>query len=307
MTAQFDNIGGLKPQAAVKSAGVVVGRVESITFDDKNFQASVTLALESRYSFPKDSSLKILTSGLLGEQYIGIEAGADEKNLAAGDTITSTQSAVVLENLISQFLYSKAADGQLAARRQPTRNETTTIHSPSLCKAGSPVQLGAALLARLSCARAARPAPTPIRATRSSPSTAACRSFNERVDDAVLKPVATAYSEVLPSPVRTGVNNFFGNLSDVWSLRQQRAAVQAAGQRPKLHALQRQHDLRPRRHAGHRQRSRHRAPQRRLRPDAGPLGRADRAVPGAAAARPVDGARHGGAAGRLPGRPVSTT
>ncbi|MCU4119681.1 outer membrane lipid asymmetry maintenance protein MlaD [Variovorax sp. N23] len=111
VTARFDNIGGLKPQAALKSAGVVVGRVESITFDDKNFQASVTLSLQNRYSFPKDSSLKILTSGLLGEQYIGIEAGAEEKNLQQGDVITSTQSAVVLENLISQFLYSKAAEG----------------------------------------------------------------------------------------------------------------------------------------------------------------------------------------------------
>jgi phospholipid/cholesterol/gamma-HCH transport system substrate-binding protein len=111
VNARFDNIGGLKPQTAVKSAGVVVGRVESITFDDKNFQANVTLALQSRYSFPKDSSLKILTSGLLGEQYIGIEAGAEEKTLQAGDTITATQSAVVLENLIGQFLYSKAADG----------------------------------------------------------------------------------------------------------------------------------------------------------------------------------------------------
>jgi phospholipid/cholesterol/gamma-HCH transport system substrate-binding protein len=107
VTARFDNIGGLKPQTAVKSAGVVVGRVESIAFNDKAFQADVTLALQKRYSFPKDSSLKILTSGLLGEQYIGIE----EKNLQAGDTITSTQSAVVLENLISQFLYSKAAEG----------------------------------------------------------------------------------------------------------------------------------------------------------------------------------------------------
>ncbi|MBT2300552.1 outer membrane lipid asymmetry maintenance protein MlaD [Variovorax paradoxus] len=111
VTARFDNIGGLKPQTAVKSAGVVVGRVESITFDDKNFQASVTLALQSRYSFPKDSSLKILTSGLLGEQYIGIEAGAEEKNLQAGDTITATQSAVVLENLIGQFLYNRASEG----------------------------------------------------------------------------------------------------------------------------------------------------------------------------------------------------
>ncbi len=111
VTAKFDNIGGLKPKAAVKSSGVVVGRVESIDFDDKSFQARVQLAMETRYTFPKDSSLKILTSGLLGEQYVGIEAGADDKNLAAGDTISTTQSAVVLENLIGQFLYNKAADG----------------------------------------------------------------------------------------------------------------------------------------------------------------------------------------------------
>lgn len=110
VVAKFDNIGGLKPRAAVKGAGVVVGRVESITFDDKSYQAKVTLEMQSRYNFPKDSSLKILTAGLLGEQYIGVEAGAEEKSLAAGDTITQTQSAVVLENLISQFLYSKAAD-----------------------------------------------------------------------------------------------------------------------------------------------------------------------------------------------------
>ena len=110
VVAKFDNVGGLKPKAAVRSAGVVVGRVEKITFDDKSFQARVTLALESRYAFPKDSSLKILTSGLLGEQYLGIEAGADAKNLAADDTIGNTQSAVVLESLISQFLYNKAAD-----------------------------------------------------------------------------------------------------------------------------------------------------------------------------------------------------
>jgi phospholipid/cholesterol/gamma-HCH transport system substrate-binding protein len=108
--AKFDNVGGIKPKAAVRSAGVGVGRGDNIAFDDKSFQAVVTLALESRYVFPKDSSLKILTSGLLGEQYLGIEAGADDKNLVAGDTISSTQSAVVLENLISQFLFSKAAE-----------------------------------------------------------------------------------------------------------------------------------------------------------------------------------------------------
>ena len=111
ITAKFDNIGGLKPRAAVKSAGVVVGRVENITFDDKSYQANVNLALDTRYAFPKDSSLKILTSGLLGEQYVGVEAGFGDTNLAAGDVVKQTQSAVVLENLISQFLYSKAADG----------------------------------------------------------------------------------------------------------------------------------------------------------------------------------------------------
>lgn len=119
ITARFDNIGGLKPQAAVRSAGVVVGRVESIAFDDKTYQARVTLALQERYHFPKDSSLKILTSGLLGEQYIGIEAGADEANLANGDVVTATQSAVVLENLISQFLFSKAAEAEPAAAGTP--------------------------------------------------------------------------------------------------------------------------------------------------------------------------------------------
>lgn len=117
VSAKFDNVGGLKPKAAVRSGGVVVGRVESLTFDDKTFQARVTLALESRYAFPKDSSLKILTAGLLGEQYIGIEAGSDAVNLAGGDVISATQSAVVLENLISQFLYSKAADGAGAPKK----------------------------------------------------------------------------------------------------------------------------------------------------------------------------------------------
>jgi phospholipid/cholesterol/gamma-HCH transport system substrate-binding protein len=109
---KFDNIGGLKPRAPVKSAGVVVGRVEKIGFDDKTFQAVVTLQLQSDYQFPKDTSAKILTSGLLGEQYIGLEAGGDTNNLASGDSIKMTQSAMVLENLISQFLFSKAAEGQ---------------------------------------------------------------------------------------------------------------------------------------------------------------------------------------------------
>lgn len=108
VSAKFDNIGGLKPGAAVKSAGVVVGRVKKIEFDGESFQAKVTLALQSGLAFPQDSSLKILTSGLLGEQYLDVSPGADEKNLVAGDKIGSTQSAVILENLISQFLFSQA-------------------------------------------------------------------------------------------------------------------------------------------------------------------------------------------------------
>ena len=108
VSAKFDNIGGLKPGAAVKSAGVVVGRVKKIEFDSESFQAKVTLALQTGLGFPQDSSLKILTSGLLGEQYLDVSPGADEKMLVAGDKIGSTQSAVILENLISQFLYSQA-------------------------------------------------------------------------------------------------------------------------------------------------------------------------------------------------------
>jgi phospholipid/cholesterol/gamma-HCH transport system substrate-binding protein len=94
----------------VKSAGVVVGRVKNIVLDSKTYQAKVVMAIEVQHQFPKDSSLKILTSGLLGEQYIGIQAGADEKTLVEGDKVQDTQSAVVLENLISRFLYNKAAD-----------------------------------------------------------------------------------------------------------------------------------------------------------------------------------------------------
>lgn len=111
LSAKFDNIGGLKAQAPVKSAGVVVGRVKDIGFDAKTFQARVSLDMNSDYKFPKDTSAKILTAGLLGEQYIGLEAGYEEQPLKDGDKIDQTQSAIVLENLISQFLYSKAADG----------------------------------------------------------------------------------------------------------------------------------------------------------------------------------------------------
>ena len=110
LSARFDNIGGLKSRAPVRSAGVVVGRVTSIGLDPKTFQGVVTLEVQRQYEFPKDTSAKILTAGLLGDQYIGIEPGADDKNFVAGDVIKQTQSAVVLENLIGQFLFNKAAD-----------------------------------------------------------------------------------------------------------------------------------------------------------------------------------------------------
>lgn len=109
--AKFDNIGGLKVRAPVKSAGVVVGRVADIRFDPENYQAVVALKLESRYQFPKDTFASILTSGLLGEQYVGLDVGGDDRMLAAGDVIAKTQSAVVLEKLISQFLFNKASEG----------------------------------------------------------------------------------------------------------------------------------------------------------------------------------------------------
>ncbi len=110
ISARFDEIGGLKVQAPVKSAGVTVGRIADIRFDNKTFQALVTLDIDRRYVFPADSSAKVLTAGLLGDKYIGIEAGGDDKNIEAGGSIKMTQSAIVLENLIGQFLYNKAGD-----------------------------------------------------------------------------------------------------------------------------------------------------------------------------------------------------
>jgi phospholipid/cholesterol/gamma-HCH transport system substrate-binding protein len=117
MQARFDNIGGLKVRAPVRSAGVTVGRVTSIELDPKDFKGVVKLEVERSYQFPKDTSAKILTAGLLGDQYIGLEPGGDDKNIAPGETISQTQSAVVLENLIGQFLTSKAdsAGGPAAA------------------------------------------------------------------------------------------------------------------------------------------------------------------------------------------------
>jgi phospholipid/cholesterol/gamma-HCH transport system substrate-binding protein len=115
LQAKFDNIGGLKVRSPVRSAGVTIGRVVSITLDPKTYQGVVKLDIQKSYLFPADSSASILTSGLLGDQYVGLQAGGDTKNFGPGDTITSTQSAVVLESLISQFLFNKAADAGTAA------------------------------------------------------------------------------------------------------------------------------------------------------------------------------------------------
>jgi ABC-type transport system involved in resistance to organic solvents, periplasmic component len=114
--AYFDNVGGLKVRAPVKSAGVVVGRVAEVKFDNKRFEADVVLKIDRRFQFPKDTSASILTSGLLGEQYIGLEAGGDDQMIKDGEAFTITQSAVVLEKLIGQFLYSKASEDDSAKK-----------------------------------------------------------------------------------------------------------------------------------------------------------------------------------------------
>jgi phospholipid/cholesterol/gamma-HCH transport system substrate-binding protein len=129
VSAKFDNIGGLKPRAPVRSAGVTVGRVKSISLDPKTYQGLVRLEIDSFVKFPKDTSAKILTAGLLGDQYIGLEPGADEKELAGGDTISQTQSAVVLENLIGQLIFNKAADA----------GSSTPAPAPAPVPAASPV------------------------------------------------------------------------------------------------------------------------------------------------------------------------
>lgn len=116
--ASFDNIGGLKARAPIKSAGVVVGRVSEIGFDSVMYEATVSMKLDTRYKFPTDTGASIMTSGLLGEQYIALEAGGEEKMLVEGDTLKITQGAVVLENLIGQFLYNKSEGEAKAAEPQ---------------------------------------------------------------------------------------------------------------------------------------------------------------------------------------------
>lgn len=150
LSANFNNVGALKPGAPVKSAGVTVGRVASIDFDNQLFQAVVNINVDQNRKFPTDSSISILTAGLLGEQYLGIDPGGEDKDLADGEKIQYTQSAVVLENLISQFLFSSAdrqgtaessdrSEGQNAAPASPAgANAPATAPAPSPARADAP-------------------------------------------------------------------------------------------------------------------------------------------------------------------------
>jgi len=169
--ARFDNIGGLKVRAPVRTAGVVVGRVTDIELDGKTYQGVVTMELARKYQFPKDSSAKILTAGLLGDQYVSMEAGGEDSNLAPDETLAQTQSAVVLENLIGQFISGKG-DATEAAPSTPalTRprshgsTSTSTRRRASGASAGTrvPPNAGApSRAARNACAR-------PMRASVSS-------------------------------------------------------------------------------------------------------------------------------------------
>ena len=136
LTANFDNIGGLKARAPVRTAGVTVGRVKSIQLDPKSYQGVVTLDIDKGYKFPRDTSAKILTAGLLGDQYVGLEPGGDDKDLAAGGVIAQTQSAVVLENLIGQFIAGKA-DSAAASVPSGTSSTSSTSSTPGAPASGA--------------------------------------------------------------------------------------------------------------------------------------------------------------------------
>lgn len=142
VSAAFENIGGLKPNAPVKSAGVLVGRVANIAFDNKAYEAVVTIKIDKRYSFPKDTFANIYTAGLLGEQYVGLEAGGEDDSLKNGDKITQTQDAVVLEKMISQFLYSKASETKPVAESTSSGAALATDKDGAKPEHGKSTELG---------------------------------------------------------------------------------------------------------------------------------------------------------------------
>ena len=229
LTAKFDNIGGLKVRSPVRSAGVTVGRVTSIALDPKTFQGVVTLDMQKSVQFPNDSSARILTSGLLGDQYVGLEAGPGEKNFAAGDTIKQTQSAIVLESLISQFPVQQGSgcrhdDARTCIRTPSHRRQevTRSLDTRSFLARALLALMVGALLALGGCAstqnfaKEARGGP----GARLDPWENWNRkvfAFNEGLDEKVLKPVATGYAKVVPQFVRRSVDNFFANAADAWS------------------------------------------------------------------------------------------
>ena len=254
--ARFDNIGGLKVHAPVRSAGVAVGHVTSIALDKNTYQGVVTLEIAKGYSFPADSSAQILTSGLLGDQYVGIEPGSDDKELQGGDQIKNTQSAVVLEKLIGQMIFNKAADAgggrwrrgrwhaachggcrtivervaagdgasigagrgvEDALRRcfgKPLMRLAATLHAFRRW-VGCWNRVVAVLLVAAVAGCATGPDANPKDPLE--PFNRKMFAFNDALDTHLIKPVAISYTKVIPSPVRTGIHNFFGNFTDAWS------------------------------------------------------------------------------------------
>ena len=142
VTAAFENVGSLKPNAPVKSAGVVVGRVDNIAFNPASYEAIVTFKVDKRYAFPKDTFANIYTAGLLGEQYVGLEAGGDEEVLKNGDKISKTQDAIVLEKMISQFLFNKASETEEKADAKTTASSGAEHSAAKVSASAKSTELG---------------------------------------------------------------------------------------------------------------------------------------------------------------------
>ena len=197
VTAYFDNIGGLKARAPVRSAGVLVGRVKSISYDNDTFQAKVVISMENQFKFPADTSAKILTAGLIGEQYIGLQPGADDKDLTNGGRIEFTQSAVVLENLISQFMFNKAEENAGSKKEYEMKKKILAL-----------ALVGAALLS--GCASV----PKDAGQNPDDPWESLNRqtfAFNQGLDFILIRPLAKGYQFITPKPVREGVTRVFQN------------------------------------------------------------------------------------------------
>ncbi len=193
LEAAFDNIGGLKLRAPVKAAGVAVGRVERIRFDPKTYQAVVTMKIDEGNKFTADTIASVLTSGLLGEVYVGLDVGGDTKMLDDGARIGKTQSAVVLEKLIGQFLFDKAAAGARQMRALARMAAVAAVALVAGC------------------------ASTPSNVDPLEPMNRALYQVHDVLDTNIVKPVAEGYVSVVPQFVRTGFANVFNNIDDLFS------------------------------------------------------------------------------------------